>query len=117
MIFAGRDDTDHRMNLTRRDMARLFGAAVFAALAAGGAQASSGIMSAPDALAAAARGEVVLVDIHQKISISQRTNVLLCSSKIIFCKSVRRVLKDKDFIWMHLLSWLDVPSNMLNLAG
>jgi len=57
------------------------------------------------------------VDIHQKISISQRTNELLCSSKIIFCKSVRRVLKDKDFIWMHLLSWLDVPSNMLNLAG
>ncbi|MGI9513639.1 MAG: rhodanese-like domain-containing protein [Anderseniella sp.] len=54
------------MKLTRRDMARLFGAAAFVGMAANGAQASSGIMSAPDALAAAARGEVVLVDIRTR---------------------------------------------------
>ena len=54
------------MKLTRRHMVTLMGAAALAGAAASVVQASSGIMSAPDALAAAASGEVVLVDIRTR---------------------------------------------------
>ena len=47
-------------------MTALAVAAVFASTSAPVVQASSGIMSAPDALAAAARGEIVLVDIRTR---------------------------------------------------
>lgn len=47
-------------------MTALAVAAVFASASAPVVQASSGIMSAPDALAAAARGEIVLVDIRTR---------------------------------------------------
>ncbi len=54
------------MNLTRRNMTALLGAALFASATVPAAQASSGIMSAPDALAAADKGEIVLVDIRTR---------------------------------------------------
>lgn len=66
MIIVTRNDTDHGMNLTRRHMTALAVAAVFASASAPVVQASSGIMSAPNALAAAARGEIVLVDIRTR---------------------------------------------------
>lgn len=61
-----RNDTDHSMKLTRRHMTALAIAAVFAGASAPVVGAASGIMSAPDALAAAASGEVVLVDIRTR---------------------------------------------------
>ncbi len=54
------------MNLTRRHMATLLGAAAIAGVAVSATQAASVIMSAPDALAAATSGEVVLVDIRTR---------------------------------------------------
>ena len=65
IIFTG-NDTDHRMNMTRRHMAALVAATVLAAANSQMVRAASNIMSAPDALAAAARGEVVLVDIRTR---------------------------------------------------
>lgn len=47
-------------------MTVLLGAAVFAGATVPAAHASSGIMSAPDALAAADKGEIVLVDIRTR---------------------------------------------------
>ena len=66
MIIFARNETDHNMNLTRRHMTALIIAAAFSGASAPVAQGSSGIMSAPDALAAAARGEIVLVDIRTR---------------------------------------------------
>lgn len=54
------------MDLTRRHMTALVAAAVFASAMVPAVHASSGIMSAPDALAAADRGEIVLVDIRTR---------------------------------------------------
>lgn len=54
------------MDLTRRHMTALVAAAVFAGAMVPAVHASSGIMSAPDALAAADRGEIVLVDIRTR---------------------------------------------------
>ncbi|MGB5212995.1 MAG: rhodanese-like domain-containing protein [Anderseniella sp.] len=54
------------MDLTRRHMTALVAAAVFASAMVPAVHALSGIMSAPDALAAADRGEIVLVDIRTR---------------------------------------------------
>ncbi|MEM7633808.1 MAG: rhodanese-like domain-containing protein [Pseudomonadota bacterium] len=54
------------MMLTRRHMTALVAAAVFAGANSPVVYAASGIMSAPDAMAAATRGEVVLVDIRTR---------------------------------------------------
>ena len=66
MIIFTRNDTDRSMDLTRRHMTALVAAAVFAGATVPAVHASSGIMSAPDALAAADRGEIVLVDIRTR---------------------------------------------------
>lgn len=65
IIFTG-NDTYQRMNMTRRHMTALVAAAVLAAANSPVARAASNIMSAPDALAAAARGEIILVDIRTR---------------------------------------------------
>ncbi len=54
------------MNLTRRHIIALIGSTLLGGITAPLAIASSGIMSAPDALAAADRGEIVLVDIRSR---------------------------------------------------
>ncbi len=54
------------MNITRRHLTALVAAAVLAAANSAVVRAASNIMSAPDVLAAAARGEVVLVDIRTR---------------------------------------------------
>jgi rhodanese-related sulfurtransferase len=54
------------MNLTRRHIAALIGSSVLAGATASLVHASSAVMSAPDALAAAASGEIVLVDIRTR---------------------------------------------------
>jgi len=66
LIIFTRNDTDRSMDLTRRHMTALVAAAVFASATVPAVHASSGIMSAPDALAAADRGEIVLVDIRTR---------------------------------------------------
>jgi rhodanese-related sulfurtransferase len=66
LIIFTRNDTDRSMDLTRRHMTALVAAAVFAGATVPAVHASSGIMSAPDALAAADRGEIVLVDIRTR---------------------------------------------------
>ena len=66
LIIFTRNDTDRSMDLTRRHMTALVAAAVFAGAMVPAVHASSGIMSAPDALAAADRGEIVLVDIRTR---------------------------------------------------
>lgn len=66
MIIFTRNDTDRSMDLTRRHMTALVAAAVFASAMVPAVHALSGIMSAPDALAAADRGEIVLVDIRTR---------------------------------------------------
>jgi len=66
LIIFTRNDTDRSMDLTRRHMTALVAAAVFASAMVPAVHASSGIMSAPDALAAADRGEIVLVDIRTR---------------------------------------------------
>jgi len=59
-------DTNQMMDLTRRHTVALMLSGMFATAAAQLVHASSGIMSAPDALAAAAKGEIVLVDIRTR---------------------------------------------------
>jgi len=54
------------MNLNRRHMAALLVSSVFAAATVPLLHASSGIMSAPAALAAADKGEIILVDIRTR---------------------------------------------------
>ena len=66
MIIFNRDDTDLIMNLSRRHMMALITTAVVASATAPAVHASSGIMSAPDALAAADKGDIVLVDIRTR---------------------------------------------------
>lgn len=65
ITFTG-NDTDQGMNITRRHLTALVAAAVLAAANSAVVRAASNIMSAPDVLAAAARGEVVLVDIRTR---------------------------------------------------
>jgi len=61
-----RGDTNRLMKLTRRDTVALMVSAICATATVPLVYASSGIMSAPDALAAAAKGELVLVDIRTR---------------------------------------------------
>nr|ALL53621.1 putative sulfur transferase [uncultured bacterium fosmid I5J7] len=65
IIFTG-NDIDCGMTMTRRHMTALIVAAVIVAASSPMVRAASNIMSAPDALAAAASGEVVLVDIRTR---------------------------------------------------
>ena len=65
IIFTG-NDTYQRMIMNRRHMTALVAATEIAAANPSAVRAASNIMSAPDALAAAARGDVVLVDIRTR---------------------------------------------------